>query len=80
MTDASDVVRAEAGDRGGKPRFRVGQSIRYRSSSRGLAAASGRYCVVGLRPAEEGELLYRIKSDEERHERIARESELSWAD
>lgn len=80
MTDAGGSLRREGADRGGKPRFRVGQSIRYRSASRGLAAAGGRYSVVGLRPAEGGELLYRIKSDEERHERIARESELTLVD
>jgi hypothetical protein len=76
MTD----IRTIAGwDRHGRtrPRFSIGQSISYRSSSRGLAAASGRYRVVGVRPAEEGELFYRIKGDDERHERIARESELS---
>ncbi len=34
--------------------------------------------VIGLRPDHDGEPSYRIKSDLERHERIARESELAW--
>lgn len=79
MTETRTIGGQERGRRT-KPRFSIGQSIRYRSSSRGLAAASGRYRVVGVLPAEEGELSYRIKGDDERHERIARESELSIVD
>jgi len=57
-------------------RFRIGETIVFRSSMRGTAAPSGEYRVVGHRPPQDGEPSYRIKSDLERHERIARESEL----
>jgi hypothetical protein len=42
------------------------------------SAAPGQYKIVGFQPNEGGEEpRYRIKSDLEQHERIARESELS---
>jgi len=56
--------------------FEIGQAIQFRTSQRGVSAAAGEYQVVGYRPAEGGEILYRIKSSDERHERIAREGEL----
>jgi len=58
-------------------KFKVGETISYRSSSRGLSARPGPYRVVGHRPPQDGEPSYRIKSDLEPHERIARESELT---
>ena len=59
-------------------KFRIGQTINFRSATRISDAPSGEYRVVGHRPPEGGEPSYRIKSDLERHERIARESELKW--
>jgi hypothetical protein len=59
-------------------RYRIGQAIGYRSFHRMRNAAPGEYRIVGYRPTEGDEALYRIKSDLERHERIARESELEW--
>ncbi len=59
-------------------KYKVGQTINFRSAMKGRFAPPGEYRVVGHRPPENGELLYRIKSDLERHERIARESELTW--
>lgn len=59
------------------PKFRVGQTINFKSFQR-TSAAPGRYQIVGLRPEQDGEPSYRIKSDLERHDRIARESELTW--
>ena len=56
--------------------FEIGQTIHYRTSQRGVSAVAGQYQIVGYRPAEDGEALYRIKSANERHERIAREGEL----
>lgn len=41
------------------------------------SAAPGQYEIVGYQPDEDGEPRYRIKSELEQHERIARESELS---
>jgi hypothetical protein len=57
--------------------FEIGQTIQFRTSQRGVSAAAGEYQVVGYRPTEGGEVLYRIKSGNERHERIARDGELS---
>jgi hypothetical protein len=58
------------------PKFEIGETIKFRSLSRALSASPGQYRVVGYRPSEDGEHTYRIKSDLERHERIARESEM----
>ena len=59
-------------------KFEIGQTINFRSDRGARAAAPGRYEIVGMRPNEGGEPSYRIKSELERHERIARESELTW--
>jgi len=59
-------------------RFKIGETISFQSSLRNRSAAIGNYQVIGLRPSDEGEPSYRIKSELERHERIARESELKW--
>lgn len=58
--------------------FRISQSVRFRYHERMRSAAPGQYKIVGFQPNEGGEEpRYRIKSDLEQHERIARESELS---
>ena len=59
-------------------RFKVGENVALQSSPRNRAAANGDYEVIGLRPSDGDEPSYRIKSELERHERIARESELKW--
>jgi hypothetical protein len=58
-------------------RFRIGQSIEFKYSLRTRSAAPGRYRIVGYQPSEDGEARYRIKSDLEQYERIAREDELN---
>jgi hypothetical protein len=59
-------------------KYQIGEELRFRSAERRLAAVGSRYRVVGYRPsAADGEPSYRIKSDDENHERIAAESELS---
>lgn len=57
--------------------FKIHQSVQFRYHERLRSAAPGEYEVVGYQPNEDGEPRYRIKSTLERHERIARESELS---
>jgi hypothetical protein len=57
-------------------RFKVGQTIVLQNSLKNRSAAAGSYQVIGYRPEDDGEPSYRIKSELERHERIARESEL----
>jgi hypothetical protein len=59
-------------------KFKIGQTISYRGVQRTRAAAPGQYRIVGHRPDQDGEPSYRIKSELERHDRIARESELIW--
>jgi hypothetical protein len=59
-------------------KFPVGEVINFKSSLRNRSAPAGNYVVIGHRPPDEGEPCYRIKSELERHERIALESELRW--
>ena len=62
---------------GGGYTFKIGDELRLHSRQRISAAPGARYRVVGFRPPEGVEPIYRIKSVFENHERIARESELS---
>lgn len=57
--------------------FKIRQSVQFRYHEWSRSAAPGQYEVVAYQPNEDGEPRYRIKSTLERHERIARESELS---
>jgi hypothetical protein len=59
-------------------KFKIGQTVDFRSASRSRAAAVGRYRFVAQRPPDDGEPTYLIKSDLERHDRVARESEMTW--
>jgi hypothetical protein len=59
-------------------KFKIGQTISFRRTEGPRSAAPGQYQVIGLRPDQDGEPSYRIKSELERHERLARESELAW--
>jgi len=59
-------------------KFKVGQTLDFRSASRSRSAATGQYRIVARRPTEGDEPTYLIKSELERHERIANESELKW--
>jgi hypothetical protein len=58
--------------------YAIGQPIRLRSHQQIRTSTANLYRIVGYRPSEDGdsEPRYLIKSDDERHERIARESEL----
>ena len=58
-------------------KFKIGEELRFHSRLRLSAPVNALYRVVGHRPPEDGEPSYRIKSNLENHERIARESELS---
>jgi len=56
-------------------KFKVGQTVDLIPSI-ALAAASGQYEILSLRPAEGGSPRYRIKSRSESHERVVAESDL----
>jgi hypothetical protein len=57
-------------------KFRVGQTVHYTSGPFGRGGTSGFYKVIQLLPPEGGDHQYRIKSANEPHERIAKESQL----
>jgi hypothetical protein len=57
-------------------KFKVGQQVEY-SPPRGNYAPRGMYIVTKLLPESHGEFEYFIRSAQEGHERIAKESEPS---
>jgi hypothetical protein len=57
-------------------KFRIGESVLYRSAMRGPGAAGGVYKITQLLPSESDDCQYRIKSFDEPHERVVKESEL----
>jgi hypothetical protein len=56
-------------------RFKIGQTVDLIAST-ARSAASGRYEIISLRPADGGSPQYRIKSKSEAHERIVSENDL----
>jgi len=56
-------------------KFKIGQEVEY-SPPRRNYAPRGMYVVTRLLPERDGQFEYFIKSLQEAHERIARESEL----
>lgn len=56
-------------------KFKVGQTVDLVPSTF-RSAARGNYQIVSLRPAEDGNPRYRIKSKSEAHERVVAESDL----
>jgi hypothetical protein len=60
-------------------RFKVGQSVNFTSGRGRLPGSSSVYKVTQVLPSEGSERLYRIKSADEPHERVAKETELERA-
>jgi hypothetical protein len=58
--------------------FHIGQFVDY-TAPRFIGAALGPYEIIRQMPSENGELKYRIRSPNEPHERVAKESDLSVA-
>jgi hypothetical protein len=56
-------------------KFHLGQAVEY-YVPRGLDAQRGAYIVTAQLPERDGQFEYRIRSPNEQHERLARESEL----
>jgi hypothetical protein len=56
-------------------RFKVGQTVSYIPHF-GAGAAKSTYKIIQLLPPEGGDFQYRIKSADEAHERVAKESQL----
>jgi hypothetical protein len=61
-------------------KFHLGQAVGYRPAAgswpRRQHAAPGAYAVTAHLPERDGEFEYHIRSADEQHERMARESEL----
>jgi hypothetical protein len=57
-------------------KYKIGETITFAGPHRGRAAAPGEYQIVDHRPQQDGEPVYLIKSVLEKHQRIARESDL----
>ena len=57
-------------------RYHLGDTVYYTSPTFGRAAATGSYTVVKLLPSEGDDYQYRIKSNGEAFERVAKESQL----
>ena len=59
-------------------KFAIGDSVEFHLE-RIVKAARGSYAVTMQLPERDGEFEYRVRSADEPHERIARESELRGA-
>ena len=57
-------------------KFKIGQSVHYTSGPYGRGGASGIYKITQLLPPEGDDRQYRIKSANEPHERVVKESQL----
>ncbi len=57
-------------------KFKAGQDVYFDAGKGSPLGVSGRYKVLRQLPIEGGEIRYRIKSQAESFERVARESEL----
>jgi hypothetical protein len=57
-------------------RYKIGDSVSLGGRTRTLSRADGIYHIVQTLPHEGGPLLYRVRSDVERHERVVEESEI----
>jgi hypothetical protein len=58
-------------------KFKVGQTVNFTSSAFDRGGASGIYKVTHLLPPEGDDHQYRIKSANEPHERVVKESQLN---
>lgn len=58
-------------------RFRIGQRVSYTPGKLSMSSSSSEFKVIRQLPSEAGECMYRIKSEREPFERVARESEIS---
>jgi len=60
--------------------FTVGQAVRLKGGFARLALAADIYHITGTLPPRGGSLQYRIRNDEERHERVTTEDSLEPVD
>ena len=60
-------------------KFKIGQSVNYKSGPIGAARGNGVYKITQLLPPEGDDFQYKIKSAAEPHERVVKESQLNRA-
>ena len=60
-------------------KFKIGQAVHFTSGPYGRGGTSGVYQVTQLLPPEGDDRQYRIKSANEPHERVVKESQLNRA-
>ncbi len=58
-------------------KFKIGQNVLYTSGPYGHASAGAVYKITQLLPPEGDDRQYRIKSANEPHERVVKESQLN---
>ena len=73
VRDVLEVVEGSMDER----KFKVGQSVSFASGPFGRGGTNGIYTIMQLLPPEGDDYQYRIKSANEPHERVAKESQLS---
>lgn len=57
--------------------YKIGQRVQFvRSADNGRQFSTSRFTIVKQMPADYRGLLYRIKADDETHERVVEESQL----
>ena len=61
-------------------RFTIGQSVRIKAWGGSKVKSAATFRIVATLPASGGSLQYRMRSDDEKHERIAAEDNLEAAD
>ena len=57
-------------------KFKVGQTVRFTSGPYGRGSTTDTYQITALLPPTDDDRQYRIKSANEPHERVVRESQL----
>ena len=60
-------------------RFKLGQTVHYTSGPYGRGGGNAIYKITQLLPPEGDDRQYRIKSSDEPHERVVKESQLARA-
>ncbi len=60
-------------------KFKIGQTVRFTSGPYGRGSIGGIYQITQLLPPEGDDRQYRIKSANEPHERVVKESQLDRA-
>ncbi|MCO5057364.1 MAG: hypothetical protein M9905_05705 [Rhizobiaceae bacterium] len=82
MTSTSFIQRTARQFRRDAPMhlFAIGQSVKLKRRVARSGFAADIYRITGMLPARDGSLQYRIRNDDERHERVTTEDSLEPVD